>query len=129
MGKLEKMSTRSATISAVTLVLIFWGLTGSAAVSEWNRKKTGDGWTWFEEYVFLWAKYRVACEDQRQCQVGMGIFAFGEPRGEKISFSGEREIITIGIGSLHIRPADGKGPVKAATAIDKAGLLSVKWDF
>ena len=96
---------------------------------EWLRKKTGDDWTWFEDYVYAWAIYQVACEPGRLCQVGMGIFAFGEPRGEKISFVGEREILVIGVGSIHIRPSDGRGPVKAAIAQKDAGLISVSWDF
>jgi len=59
----------------------------------------------------------------------MGIFAFGEPRGEKLRFSGQTEILVIGAGSLHIRPADDKGPVKAAIAPKDAGLLTITWDF
>jgi hypothetical protein len=59
----------------------------------------------------------------------MGIFSFGEPRGEKLRFTGEKEILAIGVGSLHIRPADGKGPVKAAIAQKDAGLVKVSWDF
>ncbi len=44
----------------------------------------------------------------------MGVFVFGNPLGEKIGFSGEREITVIGAGSLHMRSTDGKGPVKVA---------------
>jgi hypothetical protein len=59
----------------------------------------------------------------------MGIFAFGAPRGEKISYSGELDILVVGFGSLHIRPADGQGPVKAAIAPKVSGLISITWDF
>lgn len=44
----------------------------------------------------------------------MGVFAFGAPRGEKIRFTGTREITTLGFGSIHIRMDDDKGPGKAA---------------
>ncbi len=101
----------------------------AVSASDWVRKKTDADWTWFEDYAFVWATYMVACEPERNCEVGMGIFAFGAPRGEKLSFSGEREILVIGIGALHIRPSDGKGPVKAAIAPKKAGLFKIRWDF
>ena len=58
----------------------------------------------------------VACPSDRRCQVGMGVFAFGEPRGEKIRFSGEQEITVIVCGSLHFRVDDGKGPCKIGFA-------------
>lgn len=95
----------------------------------WIRKTTRNDWTWYEDYAFAWATYRVACEPNRRCQVGMGIFAFGAPRGEKISYSGELDILVVGFGSLHIRPADGQGPVKAAIAPKVSGLISITWDF
>ena len=101
----------------------------TASDSDWVRKTTDADWTWFEDYAFVWATYMVACEPERTCEVGMGVFAFGAPRGEKLSFSGEKEILVIGIGALHIRPSDGKGPVKAAIAPKKAGLFKVRWDF
>ena len=81
------------------------------------------------DYAFKWATYRVACEPGRQCQVGMGVFTLGQPLGEKISFSGETEIFVIGFGSLHIRPFDGRGPVKAAVSLNDPSLFSVSWDF
>lgn len=101
----------------------------TASDSDWVRKTTDADWTWFEDYAFAWATYMVACEPERTCEVGMGVFAFGAPRGEKLSFSGEKEILVIGIGALHIRPSDGKGPVKAAIAPKKADLFKVRWDF
>lgn len=59
----------------------------------------------------------------------MGVFTLGQPLGEKISFSGETEIFVIGFGSLHIRPFDGRGPVKAAVSLNDPSLFSVSWDF
>ena len=76
--------------------------------------KTIDGaaWQWAEDYVYGSATYVVACPNDRRCEVGVGIFALGEPRGEKLTFSGEREITVIGIGSLHFRVSDGRGQCK-----------------
>lgn len=118
---------RPVAIAVLALALLQHPIAADAA--GWVRKTTKTEWTWFEDYAFAWATYVVACEPGRSCQVGMGIFAFGAPRGEKVSFAGEREILVIGIGALHIRPADGQGPVKAAIAQKEAGLMKVRWDF
>lgn len=117
-----------ATVTAVVVLGLTVGAT-SVLATGWVRKTTGEEWTWFEDYVYAWASYMVACEPGRSCQVGMGVFAFGEPRGEKLSFSGTKEILTIGIGALYIRAADGKGPVKAGIAPKQAGLIEIRWNF
>jgi hypothetical protein len=77
---------------------------------EIKRKEVGAGWTWFEDYIYLWAKWTASCPANRQVQVGMGISTGGEPRGEKIRFSGIREFTTIGAGSIHFRVTDGGPP-------------------
>jgi hypothetical protein len=113
----------------VLAALLFLVVTEMANGGGWNRKTTKIGWTWFDDYVFAWATFKVACEPDRRCEVGMGMFAFGRPLGQRVSFAGEREILVVGMGAIHIRPDDGKGPVKAAVALDEAGLLKVSWDF
>lgn len=123
MKRTPQAALMAAVVSALTLGA------ANAVAADWVRKTTGADWTWFEDYAFAWATYLVACEPGRTCQVGMGVFAFGTPRGEKLSFSGEKEVLVIGIGALHIRPADGKGPVKAAIASKQAGLIKIRWDF
>jgi hypothetical protein len=105
------------TSSFVINYIAFAGTLASAvaiASSNWVPKTARPDWTWCEDYAFAYSTYVVACEPERECQVGMGIFVFGEPRGEKISFFGQREITVIGIGSLHMRSTDGKGSVKVA---------------
>lgn len=74
-----------------------------------RTRDVGDRWTWFSDYLFAAAKWRVTCPGDRQCQVGMGIFAFGKPWGEIIRFSGSKEFWTIGLGSVHVRVTDGGG--------------------
>lgn len=125
------MQVRSWCVRACValIAVVLTQAVGATAERGWVRKVTGNDWTWFEDYVFAWATYVVACEAERTCQVGMGLSVFGEPRGEKIRFSGEREILVVGAGAIHIRPADGKGPVKAALAPKSAGLISLTWDF
>ena len=100
-------------------------LTAPAEAAEWTKKQAGATWTWFEDYIYAYATYIVACEPRRECQVGMGIFAFGEPRGETIRFSGEREVTVVGIGSLHIRVLDGGGPAQVAILQKSTGLISI----
>lgn len=118
---------RTVLIAAATSMIAV-SLAG-ASTPTWVKKTTSEDWTWFEDYFYAWATYIVACEPERICQVGMGIFSFDEPRGEKLRFAGEKEILVVGAGSLHIRPADGKGPVKAAIAPKEAGLIKISWDF
>lgn len=91
----------------------------------WHYKTANEKWTWMEDYVFVYANYVVACETGRRCQVGMGVFAFDEPRGEKIRFTGQKEILAVGVGAIYIRADDGKGPVKAAFIRKQSGLIPI----
>jgi hypothetical protein len=50
----------------------------------------GPGWQWVEDYVYATAIYVIACPPERRCQVGMGVFAFGEPRGKRYDFQVKR---------------------------------------
>jgi len=109
----------------VSCIAAFVAFTGVAlAFNTWTKKVVGNDWTWCETYVYFYATYLVACEPNRQCQVGMGVFAFGEPLGEKIRFSGQREVTVVGAGSLHFRASDGNGPVKVAFSQKSAELIS-----
>ncbi|NRC33950.1 hypothetical protein [Pseudomonas aeruginosa] len=89
---------------------------------------SGD-WQWAETYIYAMAIYTVACPAYRRIQVGMGIMEFGEPRGEKIRFSGEKEITVIGAGALYFRVDDGLGPCKVGFVQGKATLIGSHWDF
>lgn len=93
--------------------------------------KTIDGtdWQWAETYVYATATYLVACPPDRRVQVGMGINAFGEPRGEKIRFSGEQEITVIGIGQLHFRVDDGLGPCRIGFCQKSNRPVAWTWTF
>jgi hypothetical protein len=89
----------------------------------------GSGWQWGEDYVYATATYLIACPLDRHCQVGMGVFAFGEPRGEKIRFSGEAEITVIGAGALHFRVDDSKGACKIGFVQKRNFPVGWTWDF
>lgn len=89
----------------------------------------GSEWQWAEDYIYSTATYIIACPSDRRCQVGMGIFAFDKPLGEKICFSGEREITVIGMGTLHFRVDDGKGPCKIGFYQKSNRPISVTWNF
>lgn len=60
------------------------------------------------------ATYQVACPQGRTYQSRYGDLAFGALRGERIRSDGVRDTAVMGIGSIHIRLADGKGARKAA---------------
>ena len=98
-------------------------VSGAALSGAWVIKSATSEWTWCEDYVYAYATYVVACESGRDCQVGMGVFAFGAPLGEKIGFSGQREITVLGAGSIHMRSTDGKGPVKVAFTQTSAEVI------
>lgn len=89
----------------------------------------GTSWQWAEDYFYASAKYVIACPTDRRCQVGMGLFIFSEPRGEKIRFSGEMEITVIGAGSLHFRVDDDKGPCKIGFVQADNRPVSWPWNF
>jgi hypothetical protein len=91
-------------------------------------KQVGSEWTWFEDYGFLTAEWTLNCPTDRTCQVGMGIKVFGEPRGEKIRFSGCREFVTLGLGAIHVRTVDDKGPCKVRLDRGKVGLIPIHND-
>lgn len=57
--------------------------------------------------------------------------AFGEPRGEKIRFSGEdaTEILVIGMGAIHFRVDDDRGPCRVGFARTSATGIGYKWTF
>jgi hypothetical protein len=100
-----------------------------ASASDWIVKTAGEDWSWGEDYVFAWAKYQIACEPGRRCQVGAGWKIAGKPRGEKKRFEGEDTITVIGAGALHFRADDGKGPAKYAFRIEDRGLVktTIEW--
>ena len=85
-------------------------------------------WQWAEDYVYATATYVVACPTGRTCQVGMGVFAFGEPRGEKIRFSGEQAITIIGAGALHFRVDDDGGQCLVGFCLKENKPLSWTWN-
>ncbi len=89
----------------------------------------GPQWKWAEDYVYAKATYLVACPANRRVQVGMGVMAFGHPRGEKLRFSGETEITVIGAGALHFRVDDGKGPCKVGFVQKGNTPISWSWTF
>jgi len=89
----------------------------------------GPNWQWAEDYIYASASYVVACPSDRRCQIGMGVFAFGAPRGEKLRFSGELEVTVIGAGSLHFRVDDDLGPCKIGFVQKSNKPISWTWEW
>jgi len=90
-----------------------------------RTRDVSDQWTWFNDYLFVWANWTVNCPADRECQVGMGVFVDGEPRGEKLRFQGSKEFLTIGVGAIHVKVVDGKGPCKVRLDSGKVGLVPI----
>jgi hypothetical protein len=83
-----------------------------------NIKRVGRNWTWFEDYVYVTATYTCFTPVNRRVQVGMGIFIWGEPRGEKVAISGQGSFTVIGPGSIHIRTYDDGDDCEVAITQD-----------
>lgn len=82
------------------------------------------GWVLATGYIALFARYVVSCPVDRTCQAGMGLKLFGEPRGEKIRFSGETTITVLFAGQLHFRVDDGNGPCRISYRESVRGTVS-----
>ena len=115
-----------ATIAALSIFMISFS-PSSARGENWVVKQAEPTWTWFEDYYYLSANYFVACEPERQCEVGTGIFSFGKPRGTITMVDGQEEITVLGIGSIHIRSGDGKGSVRAGIVQRSAEVFTKTW--
>lgn len=53
----------------------------------------------------------------------------GQPRGEKLGFSGEREITVLGAGALHFQIDDGGGPCRVGFVLKDRSLITAHWEF
>lgn len=74
------------------------------------KKEIGSDWTWFTDYIYAYSTWTLNVEHGRRCEVGTGIKFRGKPRGEKKSFTTHTKFTTVGIGAIHVRVTDGKGP-------------------
>lgn len=88
-------------------------------------KRVGREWTWFEDYVYVTATYTCFTPTDRRVQVGMGVFAFGEPRGEKVAISEKGEFTVIGVGAVHIRIYDDGPDCDIAITQDSNVLIPI----
>lgn len=114
---------------APTAALLLLILSFSASSDSGVEKTIGDDWQWFEDYALFYGTYDVVCEPGRLCEVGMGVKANGKPRGEKIRFRGEMQIKVVGIGAIHIRVVDGKGPCTATMKPNKLVGFGISFAF
>lgn len=88
-------------------------------------RTVGDGWTWMNDYAFSFAEWTLNIPEGRECEVGTGIMAFGRPRGSRKVFSRHLEVTTFGIGAIHVRAADGKGPCNVRLDLGKVGMITI----
>lgn len=107
----------------VLVVLSF--LSSPASADGWLTKPIDQQWTWFDDYLVLYASYTLVCSSGCSCEVGMGVKLFGEPRGEKKRFSDVAEVLAVGMGAVHIRTRNDTSPCKAAMHIGEIGTVPV----
>jgi hypothetical protein len=93
-----------------------------------NKKRVGADWTWFDDYVYVTAKYTCFTPPGRRVQVGTGVFFAGQPRGEKVAISGKGDFRVIGLGAIHIRIYDGGPDCEVAISQDSNVLIPVLKD-
>jgi len=74
------------------------------------QKMVHKEWTWFTDYVYHTATWTVNAPPHRRLEVGMGIKAFGKPRGERRKFQHYLTFTTVGLGAVHVRVIDGDEP-------------------
>jgi hypothetical protein len=91
----------------------------------WRRVEVGKKWHWMEDYVMLTATYVLVSPSDRRVEFGTGMFVFGEPRGSRGKFSGEREVTTYGGGAIHVRLADNGGPCLVGLAQKSYKLVTI----
>jgi hypothetical protein len=89
------------------------------------KKRVGKEWTWFEDYVYVTATYNCFTPANRRVQVGMGVFAAGEPRGEKVAVSGRDTFTVVGAGAIHIRTYDDGPDCEVAISQDSNVLVPI----
>jgi hypothetical protein len=94
------------------------------------RKRVGKEWTWFESYIYVSASYVCFTPPDRRVQVGMGVFAFGRPLGEKIAICERGSFTVIGVGAIHIRVYDDGPDCEVAISQDSNVLVPIlRTDF
>jgi hypothetical protein len=89
------------------------------------QKTVGSNWEWFTDYVYVTAKWTLNAESGRHLEVGLGIKAFGRPRGERVRFRDHVEFTTVGVGAIHVRVIDRKGPCVVQLDQGEVGLIRV----
>jgi hypothetical protein len=99
--------------------------TTCSAGDSWREVSADSDWKWCDNYIFLYAKYVVACEAGRVCEVGSGVSFKGKPRGSTKKFEGSTEATVIGIGALYVRAYDGKGPVKVQFLLTDSKVIDL----
>ena len=90
-----------------------------------ETKLVGNGWTWFTDYAYAYSEWTLNAEPARQCEVGLGLKAFGKPLGQRKRFSGHVKVTSLGIGAVHARVVDGKGSCLVRLDQGDAGAISI----
>lgn len=85
----------------------------------------GAGWVWFTDYVYWSAVWTLNSEGGRLVDVGIGISFRGKPRGKTRRFENYLVFKTYGIGAIHVRSLDGKGPCRVRLDQSEVGAIPI----
>lgn len=76
-------------------------------------KVIGDKWSWLTDYVYAISKWTLHVEEGRIVEVGTGVSFRGRPLGARHrNVSRHKVFETWGVGAIHVRVKDGKGPCR-----------------
>ena len=89
------------------------------------KKRVDAEWAWIADYGYMWADWTINVQEGRRCEVGTGISIRGIPRGAIRQINGYLELKTYGIGAIHIRVTDGRGPCNVQVDEGKVGLITI----
>lgn len=82
--------------------------TGQTSVNQTWEKDIDRTWTHITDYYYTSTlNWKIECDNPDvRCKVGMGVFLWGEPLGEKIGFNGKCEFMTLGSGAIYAKIDD-----------------------
>lgn len=95
------------------------------SAQKWTVLTSDGDWSHASTYVFLSVTFVIACEPNRRCEAGTGLYVGGKPRGSRRAFSGTITMTAFGAGALYLRADDGNGKVQLAYYEQDSRLVPV----
>ncbi len=113
------------TRSILVAILLSTLSISSGYAQDYVCKNVGSSWTWFSDHFVASVKYVSVGQAGRRYEVGTGVSIAGHPLGWRETYSGQAEFSAWGMGSVHIRAADGGGPFKVCLATGDISPITI----